>query len=90
MKMKLLIAASAMMLLAACTPPGAPTAEAPAAPAPVVMPTQGDIDALYTKMDAALKAKDAAALAAMYAPGAVSVHPFDNDYTRHDAAAATA
>ncbi len=90
MKTKLLVAASAMLLMAACTPPSAPTAEAPAAaaPAPVVLPTQADVDALYAKLDAALKARDAAAMAALYVPGAVSIHATQNALDKFDPATA--
>jgi uncharacterized protein (TIGR02246 family) len=90
MKLKLLAASAALAFMTACAPPSAPTAEAPAAAPAPVLPTQADVDALYAKFDAALKAKDAAALAAMYAPGAVSISPFENDIAKHDAAAATA
>jgi len=89
MKLKLLLAASTMLALAACSQP-APSAEAPPAPAPVVLPTQADVDAVYAKLDAAVKAKDAAALAALYAPGSVSIGPMDNPTAKFDAAAATA
>lgn len=91
MKTTLLIAAGAALMLAACAPPSAPTAEAPAAaPAPVVLPTQADIDGLYARFEAALKARDAAALAAFYAPGAVSIHPTQNALDKFDPATAQA
>ncbi|MDX2233803.1 MAG: nuclear transport factor 2 family protein [Hyphomonadaceae bacterium] len=92
MKTTLLIAAGAALMLAACTPPGAPTAEAPvaAAPAPAALPTQADVDALYAKLDAAMKAKDAAAMAALYVPGAVAIHPTQNAIDKYDPATAAA
>ncbi len=86
MNTKFLLAASVMVALAACTPPGAPTAEAPVAPPPVVLPTQTDVDAALAKIDAAVKAKDAVAVAALYAPGAVFVDPMENAVAKTDPA----
>lgn len=89
MKLKLMIAAAALALAACNQLPGSAPSAPAEAPAPV-LPTQADVDALYAKLEAALKAKDAAALAALYAPGAVMVDPMTNDIIKNDPANAVA
>ena len=89
MSKKFLLAAVAALALVACQQP-APTAEAPAAAPVAVMPTQADVDAAYAKLDAALKAKDAAAIAAMYTPESVYVGPMENAVMKSDSAAVLA
>lgn len=92
MKFKVMLAATALVALAACNQlPGAaaPKAEAPAAAPAPVPPTQADVDALYAKMDAAIKAKDVAGLTALYASGAVMIDAMENMPTKFDAATAT-
>jgi uncharacterized protein (TIGR02246 family) len=92
MKLKLMLAATAAIALAACGQTGGGgTTETPVAEAPApALPTQADVDALYAKMDAALKAKDAVALAALYAPGAVMVDAMNNEIVKNDPATAVA
>jgi uncharacterized protein (TIGR02246 family) len=92
MKMRIALAAAAIVTLAGCEQLGLQkqAAEAPpAAPAPV-LPTEADIGALYDKLDAALKAKDAAAIAALYAPGGVMIDPMINAPAKSDPATAVA
>jgi len=91
MTRKLMLAAAAMLVLTGCDQLGTKAGETPAeAPAPAALPTQADVDAAYDRLDAALKAKDAAALAAFYAPTAVLVDPMQNAVVRNDPANAVA
>jgi len=82
MKMKLLLAVSAMFALTACDQIGlSQKAEAPAAeaPAPVAPPTAEEARAILSQIDVALNSNDPAQMAAVYAPDAVVLSTSTND-----------
>ncbi len=80
MKMKLLLAASAMLALTACDQIGlSQKAEAPVAPVAAAPPTPEEAAAIIAKFDTAYASNDPAQVAALYAPGAVMLSTSTND-----------
>lgn len=89
MTKRFILAAAAALALAACAPT-APKTEAEIPAPPPALPSADDVRAAYAGMEAAVKNKDAAALAAMYAPGAIGINADMNEVIKIDAAAVQA
>lgn len=89
MTKRFILAAAAALALAACTP-AAQKSEADIPAPPPALPTQEDVNAAYAGMEAAVKNRDAAALVAIYAEGAVFIGVDANEASKLDAAAMSA
>lgn len=81
MKMKLLIAASALLALTACDKIGLSQKAEPVAEAPVVIapPTAEEAAAILAKMDTAFASGDPVQVAALYTPDAIMLSTSTND-----------
>ncbi|KAF0179135.1 MAG: SgcJ/EcaC family oxidoreductase [Hyphomonadaceae bacterium] len=83
MKMKLLLAASALLALTACDKIGLSQKAEPAPePPPIVLPTEAEGAALFDKLGAAVSAGDPAEVVKLYTPNAIVVSPGANDLIR--------
>jgi hypothetical protein len=76
---KLLLSAAALALVAACSPPGAKTDEAPAAPPAPVLLTEAEATAIADKLSASVASGDPVQILANYTPDAVAFSLLTND-----------